>query len=60
MGGLIHGGAFFGFLRYLFGFHGNKSFDIVNFLRNAFGPFVSIGSPVLSQTEGNLRRLQGM
>ena len=50
-------GLIFGILRYFFGFHGNKYFDIVNFLQNAFGPFVSIGSPVLSQTEGNLRRL---
>ena len=51
-------GLIFGILRYFFGFHGNKNFDIVNFLQNAFGPFVSIGSPVLSQTEGNLRRFK--
>ena len=56
-GGLYMEGLIFGILRYFFGFHGNKNFDIVNFLQNAFGPFVSIGSPVLSQTEGNLRRL---
>lgn len=53
-------GFTFGILQYLFGFHGNKNFDIVNFLQNAFGPFVSIGSPVLSQIEENLRRLLGM
>ena len=53
-------GFTFGILQYLFGFHGNKNFDIVNFLQNAFGPFVSIGSPVLSQIEEDLRRLLGM
>ena len=57
LGGLYLEGLIFRILRYLFGFYGNKNFDIDNFLQNAFGPFVSTGSPVLSQIEGNLRRL---
>ena len=60
-GGLIFEGAYFrNFTVFVWLIHGSKNFDSVNFLQNAFGPFVSIGSPVLSQIEGNLRRLLGM